>query len=538
MHYIFTFPVIAAITLEHLVVCMMPIAIVAIICLAGIIKNRDNNAFKQSMLDRGMSAQDIEQVARARLKAGFLKKHRYSLVRVCVILLLLFLFYDLTNDIDNDISVSIRANHPNFVALYNTSTGYSSGQCVPVVADGIHKTPIKARGVKGIRIDPEVGDLWNDIVVEISDIHFNFNGTEVRLEGKDLYRRIIPLNHIERVSYDETDNLVKIECSGDDPYFELRLNNKWLGNRFPKLFFDPNIRFFLFLMISLIINYLIVRSTRKKTSHTKRLLLTLGIVVAVCVYRFAFYVPASSDSKEVEMMLIQSGTFMMGSPSDEYDRDPNEGPQHQVTLTQNFHMGNYEVMVRQYATFLEATGKESGVDWDDGGCPLSRSGGRYALRDDHSWDESMTEVSWHGAAMYCNYLSEIEGLQSVYNPETWEVDWNANGYRLPTEAEWEYACRAGTQTRYYWGNDPSNKVSQTIPNDFGLYNMSGNRYEWCQDWYGSYSDSNQTDPIGPSSGSNRVLRGGDQDCPSAHRHQDLADNTNSNMGFRVLRSTP
>jgi len=195
-------------------------------------------------------------------------------------------------------------------------------------------------------------------------------------------------------------------------------------------------------------------------------------------------------------------------------------------------------MVRQYATFLEATGKESGVDWDDGGCPLSRSGGRYALRDDHSWDEPMTEVSWHGAAMYCNYLSEMEGLQSVYNLDTWEVDWNANGYRLPTEAEWEYACRAGTQTRYYWGNDPSYKVSQTIPNDFGLYNMSGNVYEWCQDWYGSYSDSNQTDPIGPSSGSNRVLRGGDQDCRSAHRHKDSPDNTNSNMGFRVLRSNP
>jgi len=136
---------------------MIPIAMVAIICWAGIIKNRDNNAFKQSMLDRGMSAQEIEQVASARIKAGFFKKHRYSLVRVCIILLLLFLVYDLTNDIDNDISVSILANHPNFMAFYNTSTYYHSDQCVPVVADGIQKATITARGVKGIRIDPEVG---------------------------------------------------------------------------------------------------------------------------------------------------------------------------------------------------------------------------------------------------------------------------------------------------------------------------------------------------------------------------------------------
>jgi formylglycine-generating enzyme required for sulfatase activity len=241
------------------------------------------------------------------------------------------------------------------------------------------------------------------------------------------------------------------------------------------------------------------------------------------------------------MVSIPLGTFMMGSPSDEQDRDSDEGPQHQVTLTKGFHMGKYPVTVGQYVKFLEATGEESGVDWNDHDCPLLRSDGRYTLREDRSWNQPMVEISWYGAAIYCNYLSEKEGLQSVYNLDTWEVDWSANGYRLPTEAEWEYACRAGTQTRFYWGNDPRNKGGQKNPNAFGLYDMSGNAYEWCQDWYGSYGDSSQTDPIGPSSGSNRVLRGGYRGARhsrSAHRHKNSPDEPHASIGFRLLRSNP
>lgn len=268
LHNILSNPVIAAIALEYLVACMIPVAIVAIICWAGIIKNRDNNELKQSMLDRGMSAQEIEQVMKARIKAGFFKKHRYSLARICVILVLFLFVYNLTNDIDNDISVSLLANHPNFIAFYNTSTYYHPDNWVPVVADGVQKATIKARGVKGIRIDPEVGGQWNEKPIEINYIQFVFNGKEARLEGEDLYNRIIPLNDIERVSYEETNNVVKVECSGDDPYFELRLKHKWLGNRFPRLFFNPPIRFFLFLMMSLIINYLIVVFMRSKKSPT------------------------------------------------------------------------------------------------------------------------------------------------------------------------------------------------------------------------------------------------------------------------------
>jgi formylglycine-generating enzyme required for sulfatase activity len=268
--------------------------------------------------------------------------------------------------------------------------------------------------------------------------------------------------------------------------------------------------------------------------------------------------PAPGPPRPLEMVSIPPGTFIMGSPSDEQDRDSDEGPQHQVTLTKGFYMGKYEVTVGQYVKFLEAKGKESGVNWDDNRCPLSRHNGSYTLRDDQSWNEPMAELSWYGAAMYCNYLSEKEGLQTVYNPDTWEVDWNANGYRLPTEAEWEYACRAGTQTRFYWGDDLDyieindycwsdgdgwKEVGQKKPNAFGLYDMSGNVYEWCQDWYGTYSDSSQNDPIGPSSGSNRVIRGGFRDeaarhCRSANRSDRSPDTTISILGFRVVKSNP
>lgn len=270
--------------------------------------------------------------------------------------------------------------------------------------------------------------------------------------------------------------------------------------------------------------------------------LAIGLL-GLCIVALPMYSHMSDKNTKAGMVLIPAGTFMMGSPSDELDRHSDEGPQHQVMLTQGFYVGKYEVTVGQYATFLEATGKESGVDWNDNGCPLSRSDGRYTLRDSWSWDQPMMELSWYGAAMYCNYLSEQEGLESVYNLDTWEVDWSANGFRLPTEAEWEYACRAGTQTRFYWGNDPSNKARQDIPNAFGLYDMSANVYEWCQDWYGEYSDSNQTDPIGPSSGLKRVLRGGFRDdsprhCRSAHRYKNLPDTMHGYIGFRVLRSNP
>ena len=267
-----------------------------------------------------------------------------------------------------------------------------------------------------------------------------------------------------------------------------------------------------------------------------------------------------AGAKPLEMVLIPAGTFLMGSPSNEKDRYSDEGPQHDVTITKPFYLGKYEVTVGQYAAFLRATGKETGVDWSDSDCPLTRSGGNYELRGTfgQSWDQPMVEVSWYGAAMFCNYMSEKEGLQPVYDESSWEADLNANGYRLPTEAEWEYACRAGTTTRFYWGDDlnytrigdyawyggnnsPSGtkEIGLKLPNDWGLYDMSGNVWEWCHDWHGSYPSQPQVDPTGQQSGSHRVIRGGSWlsgagGCRSAGRYRSGPSSSDGSVGFRVV----
>ncbi len=274
-----------------------------------------------------------------------------------------------------------------------------------------------------------------------------------------------------------------------------------------------------------------------------------------------------SNATPLEMVYIESGSFRMGSLSNEQHRDEDEGPQHQVTLTQGFYMGKYEVTVGQYSAFLKARGDESGVDWQARDCPLAKQEEGYALHGTfgRSWDQPMVEVSWYGAVKFCNYLSEKEGLQPVYTErekDNWEIDLDANGYRLPSEAEWEYACRAGTLTRFYWGNDPNysliyfhawypgnnnpygtKEVRQKIPNDWELYDMSGNVWEWCNDWYDShyYAESPSHDPTGPDTGIIRVRRGGTWNnvpwsCRSANRFGNNPEDTFNDLGFRVCRT--
>jgi len=165
------------------------------------------------------------------------------------------------------------------------------------------------------------------------------------------------------------------------------------------------------------------------------------------------------------------------------------------------------------------------------------------------------EVTWYDAVNFCNALSRKEGLTPAYTVNRKDVTWNqsANGYRLPTEAEWEYACRAGTTTEYSskglienfgWYNYNSGKrkhpVGQKQPNPWGLYDMLGNVYEWCWDWYGDYPGGAQTDPTGASSGSYRVYRGGMwysgvEDLRSANRHYGDPDDNRNRRGFRVVR---
>jgi formylglycine-generating enzyme required for sulfatase activity len=175
-------------------------------------------------------------------------------------------------------------------------------------------------------------------------------------------------------------------------------------------------------------------------------------------------------------------------------------------------------------------------------------------------------VNWFDAVNYCNARSRKEGLTPAYTVSGENVTWNrgANGYRLPTEAEWEYACRAGTSTPFstgsnittsqanYDGNYPYNNnsngpyrekttnVGSFSPNAWGLYDMHGNVWEWCWDWYGDYSAGAQTDPSGAAPGSYRVLRGGSwnfiaQYLRSAYRGLNSPSYRYNSYGFRVVR---
>jgi formylglycine-generating enzyme required for sulfatase activity len=178
-------------------------------------------------------------------------------------------------------------------------------------------------------------------------------------------------------------------------------------------------------------------------------------------------------------------------------------------------------------------------------------------------------VTWYGAVAYCDWLSLQQGLPRAYSHSTWECNggspYTAAGYRLPTEAEWEYACRAGSTTAFangaitsidcapldpnldlmgwYCGNanDGAHPVAQKLPNAWGLYDMHGNEWEWCNDWFGTYGGT-VTDPVGPGAGDFRVIRGGNwdwhaQNCRSASRYGSYPYNENNfPFGFRPVRS--
>lgn len=176
------------------------------------------------------------------------------------------------------------------------------------------------------------------------------------------------------------------------------------------------------------------------------------------------------------------------------------------------------------------------------------------------------QVRWSDAARYCNARSRLEGLQPCYDLKTWECNFDADGYRLPTEAEWEYACRAGTKTTYFFGNDPSKlrdyawfeensggkprPVGQKLPNPWGLYDMCGNVWQWCNDSYkvDYYQESPQEDPRGPKAGDNKVVRGGAwkfsaRTCRSGYRYNEDPGYADvcfgyDIYGFRCVRGLP
>lgn len=168
-------------------------------------------------------------------------------------------------------------------------------------------------------------------------------------------------------------------------------------------------------------------------------------------------------------------------------------------------------------------------------------------------------VSWFDAVRFCNALSESAGFEVCYDTTTWQVDFTANGFRLPTEAEWEYAARAGSATMFYTGNNEEDlqragwyeensegmphQVGEMQPNNWGLYDMMGNAWEWCNDWYDEqfYGSGFMQQPTGPEDGTYHVVRGGDYNsvysyCSPAFRFYENTDQAQQPIGLRVVRS--
>jgi len=272
----------------------------------------------------------------------------------------------------------------------------------------------------------------------------------------------------------------------------------------------------------------------------------------------------------MKLKLIPAGVFQMGSPKDEKDRDDDEGEKgpHTVRITKPFFMGVHEVTKGQFAQFVKDQNFQTEAERDGKGGFGLDSERSFAQKPEYTWrnlgfiqsdDHPVVNVSWNDAVAFCEWLSRQEGKT----------------YRLPTEAEWEYACRGGTTTTYQHGNDPEGLAevgnvgdgtlkakspnSTTITardgfiytapigkfraNAFGLYDLHGNVFEWCSDWYDGkyYGVSPGSDPQGPSGGSYRVNRGGcwlgtAGYCRSAYRGRGGPSFRSIVLGFRLVLS--
>jgi len=238
------------------------------------------------------------------------------------------------------------------------------------------------------------------------------------------------------------------------------------------------------------------------------------------------------DRHGYEMVRIEPGEFWMGSPAEEPERAGDE-VRHRVVITQAFAIGATEVTQALYQAVM-------------GDNPAHFKGGRSPVEG----------ISWYDAVLLCNQLSEQEGLTPAYRFAGTTVSWDraANGYRLPTEAEWEYAARAGGTQPYSgsatidevaWYSENAGKRTQEVrtrrANGWGLYDMSGNVWEWVWDWSGDYPTGQATDPMGPSSGSSRIRRGGSWNYTAGsarNAERDKADPgyRNSQQGFRLAWS--
>ncbi|MDR2897674.1 MAG: formylglycine-generating enzyme family protein [Spirochaetaceae bacterium] len=297
----------------------------------------------------------------------------------------------------------------------------------------------------------------------------------------------------------------------------------------------------------------------------KRKLFLMSAVLAFAVMA----VGCATKIVEVEseyagtLVLIEAGTFDMGSPESEEGHTTDE-TLHKVRLTNGFYMGKYEITQGQYEAVMGSNPSHFQVE------------SRGYTAGDVQENRPVESVSWYDAIVFCNTLSMMEGLTPAYSkggetdPGKWgavprrsDSDWNAitcnfdaDGYRLPTEAEWEYACRAGTSYRAGtdtedaisaagWYRDNGKKMTREVglkaANAYGLYDMLGNVSEWCWDWFGDIQGETQTNPTGTPTGSSRVIRGGGWFSVAVYLRSADRDYNNPYsrdyiIGFRVVRT--
>jgi len=306
----------------------------------------------------------------------------------------------------------------------------------------------------------------------------------------------------------------------------------------------------------------------------------------------------TGDRTPLDMVFIPGGSFQMGDSFNE--GLPDERPVHTVTLN-SFYVGRFEITNGQYCEFLNSAFLAGMLTIIDGvvyradsgvSCPYCatsaapNSNSQIVCGADVFWvrtkygrdmsNDPMVQVTWYGAAAYCNWRSEQEGRQPCYDLSTWGCDFAEDGYHLPTEAQWEYAARGALQGRRFpwwdtidhdhanfrssrgiysydtntavngvyhptWNDDIfpyTSLVGSFHPNGYGLYDVAGNVSEWCNDYYGSYSPLPQADPFGPPTGLYHVYRGGGwcdgaMPCRVAYRGEERADFSDGALGFRV-----
>ena len=282
--------------------------------------------------------------------------------------------------------------------------------------------------------------------------------------------------------------------------------------------------------------------------------LVLGVVMMLVMYGCSKSEDLESEQKNPEfenldifenldydeMVAVEGGTFLMGATAEQASiAESNEFPVHQVTLS-DFYIGKYEVTQKMWEYVISYTGK----------CADGSSLSAYLL---DVWIGDDNPSSSIGLGVnYPAYYVSYEDIVDIFIPRLNRI--TGKTFRLPTEAEWEYVARGGNKSKgyKYSGSNTiadvwytSNSLSKThevgtkVPNELGIYDMSGNVWEWCSDWYGSYDSSSQTNPIGPTTGDNRVLRGGSwitdaRCCRVSYRSRSISSYRYDHVGFRLV----